>query len=296
MKPAFLSAIILVASIGSLRADILISRGTNGVDRFSNAGAFLGTFIAPGTGDLDDARGLAISPTGDVFVSDFADSEILRFNAAGTFMGVFASGAAIQTPFDLAFGTGGDLYVGSSGNDAVIRLDALTGASLGPFTSGNPQPIGGPHYMVFGPELIVTDIAGRVFRFNATTGAWIATSFFDNPEGVAFDPSNNLYIAQRISNNVIRRVGGPGGAIEEIIPMGGFAGSPADLAIGPEGLLYVLSSTAIYRFDVSGPAGVLVDSFGSGGEYIAFTANAVPEPRSFALVGVAFALLAWRRR
>jgi DNA-binding beta-propeller fold protein YncE len=255
---------------------------------------FVGNFIAPGTGDLDDARGLAIAPNGDVYVADFFDSEILHFNSAGAFVGVFASGAAIQTPFDLSFGPNGNLYVGSSGNDAVIELDAATGTSLGAFTSGNPTPIGGPHYMVFGPELIVTDIAGHVFRFDAATGAWIATGIFDNPEGVAFDASNNLYIAQRISDNVLRRVGGPAGAIEEVIAMGAFAGSPADLVIGPDGLLYLASSSAIYRFDVSGAAGVLVDSFGSGGEYLAFTP--IPEPGTFVLVGAALVAAACRRR
>ena len=41
------------------------------------------------------------------------------------------------------------------------------------------------------------------------------------------------------------------------------------------GSLY-LSADKIYRFDVSGANGVLVDSFGTGGEFLVFTP--VPEP------------------
>jgi hypothetical protein len=88
-----------------------------------------------------------------------------------------------------------------------------------------------------------------------------------------------LYVAQRISNNVLRFPFG-GGPAEEVIAMGAFGGSPADLEFGPNGLLY-LSADKIYRFDVSGANGVLVDSFGTGGEFLVFTP--VPEPATTAI-------------
>ena len=70
--------------------------------------------------------------------------------------------------------------------------------------------------------------------------------------------------------------------------MGAFGGSPADLEFGPNGLLY-LSADKIYRFDVSGANGVLVDSFGTGGEFLVFTP--VPEPGTAAMSLIA--ALAW---
>ena len=114
----------------------------------------------------------------------------------------------------------------------------------------------------------------------------------DNPEGVAYDAAGNLYVAQRISNNVLRFPAG-GGPPVVVIPNGAFAGSPADIEIGPNGLLY-LSASSIYRFDVSGATGVLVDSFGTGGEFLVFT-TAVPEPGALALMATGAALLLYTR-
>jgi len=293
---------IAVALAGTLLAlpafaDLLVSRGPLGVDRYSNAGAFLGNLIPPGTGGLSDARGLAVSSAGDIYVADFSNDNVLRFNGAGAFQGVFASGADVDTPFGIAFGTGGDLFVESAGPASnIARVDKNTGVVLNAnFTSGNVTPLGGPHFLAFGPDLAVSDLAGHVFRFDATTGSWISTGFYDNPQGVAFDAAGNLFFAQRISDNVLKVPAG-GGAASEVIPNGAFTGSPAGLAIGPDGLLYLASSTAIYRFDVTGASGVPIDSFGNGGRYLAFTSS-VPEPASafLACLGLA-ALVAFARR
>jgi DNA-binding beta-propeller fold protein YncE len=157
------------------------------------------------------------------------------------------------------------------------------------FTSANMTPIGGPQYLEFGPALALTDIAGHMFRFDPVTGVHISTSFLDNPEGVAYDALGNLYVAQRISNNVLRFPAG-GGAAVEVIPMGAFGGQPADIEIRSNGLLY-LSADSIYRFDVSGAVGVLVDSFGTGGEFMVFT-TPIPEPGTWVLLASALVLMA----
>jgi hypothetical protein len=155
------------------------------------------------------------------------------------------------------------------------------------------HPTGGPQYLEFGPQLAMTDIAGRLFRFDATSGAHISTVLLDNPEGVAYAPNGDLYVAQRISNNVLRFPFG-GGLVEEVIAMGAFGGAPADLEFGPNGLLY-LSADKIYRFDVSGANGVLVDSFGTGGEFMVFTP--VPEPGTMIVTLIAaLALGLFKRR
>jgi hypothetical protein len=106
--------------------------------------------------------------------------------------------------------------------------------------------------------------------------------------GVAFDASGNLYVGQRISDNVLKYPSG-GGPGSIFIPNGAFAGSPADLKVGPNGLLYVAASGSIYRFDSSGN---LVDSFGTGGRYMAFTdTSPVPEPGTWLLVASGIALV-----
>jgi hypothetical protein len=271
-------------------ADLIVSRGALGVDHYTDDGVFLGVLIAPGTGGLSDAQGVAVAPNGDLLVGDFNNSNILRFTSTGAFVSVFASGAAVDIPFDVVFGTGGDVFVASAGPTSnVARLNGTTGALItANFTSGNVTPIGGPQYLEFGPALALTDVAGHLFRFDPVTGVHISTNSLDNPEGVAYDAMGNLYVAQRISNNVLRFPSG-GGAPAVVIPNGAFAGAPADIEFGPDGLLY-LSASSIYRFDVSGANGVLVDSFGTGGEFLVFT-TAVPEPGAISLAGTGMAAL-----
>jgi DNA-binding beta-propeller fold protein YncE len=140
----------------------------------------------------------------------------------------------------------------------------------------------------------VTDIAGHLFRFDNATGVSISGGAFDNPIGVAFDAAGDLFVAQRISNNVLKFPAG-GGAPSIVIPMGAFSGQPADIAFGPDGLLYLAATNAIYRFDVSGISGVLVDSFGTGGRYLAF-APAVPEPQTWLLLATGLAFIVFLRR
>jgi hypothetical protein len=265
-------------------ADLIVTQGTLGVQRYSNDGVSLGTLIAPGTGGLTDARGVAVGSNGDLFVADFSNNDILQFDSSGAFVGIFASGVNVDTPLGIAFGTGGDLFVESAGPTSnIARLNGTTGAVItASFTSGNSLVLGGPQYLTFGPDLAVTDINGHLFRFDAVTGVLISERALDNPVGVAFDAGGNLYVGQRISDNVLKYLSG-GGPASILIPNGAFSQSPADLKIGPNGLLYVSTGNSIYRFNTDG---TLVDSFGTGGRYMAFTNPPdVPEVETWMLVG-----------
>ena len=270
---------------GPVYADLIVTQGTFGVQRYTNNGVSLGTLIAPGTGGLTDARGVAVGSNGDIFVADFSNSDILRFSSGGAYLGVFASGVNVDVPLGIAFGTGGDLFVASAGATSnIARVNGATGAvTNADFTTESGLVLGGPQFLTFGPDLAVTDIAGHLFRYDPVTGVSTSERALDNPVGVAFDASGNLYVGQRISDNVLMYPAG-GGAGSILIPNGVFSGSPSDLKIGPDGLLYVATGGSIYRFDVSGN---LVDNFGTGGRYMAFTADTpdVPELETMGLVG-----------
>jgi trimeric autotransporter adhesin len=277
-------------------ADLIVTQGTLGVAHYTDNGVSLGTLIAPGTNGLSDARGVAVSPAGDLYISDFANNDILKFSASGSFIGTFASGSNVDVPLGLAFGTGGDLFVASAGMVSnIARVDKNTGlVTNANFTSGNVLVLGGPQHLAFGPSLAVSDMNGHLFRFDPVTGTVGSQGVFDNPVGVAYDAAGDLFVAQRISNNVLKFPAG-GGVPSIVIPTGAFAGQPADMAFGPDGLLYLAATNAIYRFDVSGPTGVLVDSFGTGGRFLAFTPS-VPEPGTWMLMATALALMAFYQR
>src|SRR4029453_6345915 len=105
---------VFLASLGgasTLFADLIVSRGTFGVDRYTDNGVFLGNVIAPGSGGLSDAQGVAITPSGGYIVGDFANDSLLRFAPDGSFINVFASGPGTATPFDVVTGPGRLLFV-----------------------------------------------------------------------------------------------------------------------------------------------------------------------------------------
>lgn len=71
---------------------------------------------------------VASAARADLLVSSFATDQVLRYNDAGQFVGVFASGGGLDGPYGLAIGPGGDLFVVSSYTDQVLRYDGTTGA------------------------------------------------------------------------------------------------------------------------------------------------------------------------
>ena len=83
------------------------------------------------------------SVSADVFVSDFANDNVLRYNAnSGAFVEEFVSTLAggLDAPRGVAFGPDGSMYVASSGNDSVLSYDGNTGAFLDVFAAdGAPE-------------------------------------------------------------------------------------------------------------------------------------------------------------
>lgn len=59
----------------------------------------------------------------DLLVSSSATDNVLRYDAAGTFVGEFASGGGLDTPTGLDFGPDGNLYVCSQDtkSDPAVR-------------------------------------------------------------------------------------------------------------------------------------------------------------------------------
>ena len=116
---AALSFAALLAGAAPARAALLVgSSATNQVLSYDETtGAFLGVFVAAGSGGLAGPQGLAFGPGGDLFVASGGTNQVLRYDGAtGAFEGVFASGGG---------GASGLLVTCASprtGNDATSRI------------------------------------------------------------------------------------------------------------------------------------------------------------------------------
>lgn len=274
-----LAAWISIAS-SSARADVWVTSFlTDSVLRYDDAGAFVEAFVAPGSGGLDDPRGLVFSPfDGALLVASSATDSVLRYDGAtGAFLGEFvASGSGgLNNPFDIAIGPDQHLYVASTSTSQVLRYDGQTGAFIDVFAADGTPELNTPRGMAFGNgNLWVSGEGDRVWRFDDTTGVHLGSFIADNPRGLTIGPSLDLYVSTNVSNQVNCHDGTDGTFLQILVEHnGGGLASPMGLAFhGPDQDLFVCSRTtdSILRYD--GESGTFL------GEFVASGAGGLNDP------------------
>ena len=227
---AALAGVLFLASCGDSSpspATVLMgnTRGKNVVSLNSSTGAYLGDFIAAGSGGLTDPDGLTFGPDGHFYVSSGTNTsgQILRYHGkTGAFIDVFAQGNGMKRPYGNAFGPDGHLYVASFRSDQILKFDGKTGAFLSVFARGNGTAGGllnGPNELSFGPD-------GRLY---VTTEGSVA----DGNGGITFQFDSQIlrYNLQTGAGEVFAPQPLP-------TPKGNGYVSFLGLAWGPDGLLY----------------------------------------------------------
>ena len=162
---------------------------------------------------LDSPTGLAISPSGDLYLSDPHAARIRRIAArtgmmttfAGTGVagfspdGTAAAIAQLNGPTALAFDAAGDLFFADTRNHRVRRIDAANGT--------------------------VTTVAGNGSQGFAGDGGPALAASLDSPTGLAVDAAGDLLLADS-HNQRIRRVDAATHVIQTLAGTGsaGFSG------------------------------------------------------------------------
>lgn len=187
---------------------------------------------------FNEPVGVDFDAAGNAFVADATNNRIRRIDATTGVVTTFAggtgaasacsysghvSGLRMSIPFGVAVDSANNVYVADTGANCVRRIAAGTGA--------------------------VSRVAGGG-GVTACTGSGPAVALSLNiPTGLAFDASDNLYIADT-GNNCVRRVTGTtrfhvaGGGATSSCTSSGAATSvalalPVGLAIGPDGSVYL---------------------------------------------------------
>jgi hypothetical protein len=201
---------------------------------------------------------------GNVYLSDSNNQRIRRVDGVtgliSTVAGTGSSGysgdggpatsAMINAPSGLALDGAGNLYFSDAGNQIVRRIDAVSGVIT--TVAGVPQTVG------------YTGNGGRAT--SATLSA---------PQGLAFDASGNLYIADS-ANNVIRMVAAGTGTISTVAGTSSFGYNgdggqatteqlytPWSVTVGADGSLYI-ADLANNRIRKVSTGGTMTTAVGSG--------------------------------
>jgi sugar lactone lactonase YvrE len=219
--------------------------------RFDWASQTYQPFAAPGSGGLSSPYGIAVGPDGNVYVSDWTQNIIFRYDgstgaplpAPGQTGAVFVNSGSggLNNARGIAFGSDGNLYVcspwsGSQGQILEYQGPAglSPGASIGVFaniTNGIH-----PWDLTFGPDgnLYVSLVNnttsasayGQINYYNGSTGAPIGSGVFVQPGSgglvqpreIVFDPAGtNMFVVETGNGSVpgptgqVLRYQGPAG-------------------------------------------------------------------------------------
>jgi len=302
------------------RADatfVVSDQATSSIRQFDASGNQIGSISLPGFGPNVASPGLlTFDSAGDLFVADRGTSSIFEIRAS-------VNGAANQIdriyrftdgasyPNGLAFGPDRNLYVatfssGSTPGGSVVRLSGINSTSAVTATTvldgSNASGLYGPTGLAFnGNTLLVnSSLNGGLFQstLNATTGALttptalIPTGTLNTPAGLLVGADGSIY-ETNFSTGVVQKFSASGSLLFSTTTAG--RNGPTAIAFSPDLLSIVVTygtSGVIARYAASNLASqatfpAVVGPFQPTGIVTAPSGfNIVPEPASFALLGL----------
>lgn len=226
---------------------------------------FQGDGVLATSAPIHEPAAVILDPAGNLILSDTENYRVRRVDAQNhlieTIAGIGSPGysgdggtatqAAISTPGGLAVDGAGNIYFADSGNQIIRRIDV----------NGN-----------------ITTVAGTPQSQGYSGDGGLATSAkLFLPEGIAFDATGNLYIADT-GNAVIREVDAVTGKISTVAGVPGSPGyngdgtatasklnSPWTVTVGPDNSLYIADTYNNRIRRVSGGAITTIAGTGAQG-------------------------------
>lgn len=227
-------------AVGSDGNVYIASEYSSNVTKWSPAGAYLGEFVAPGSGGLTGEQDLEFGPDGNLYVMShitLAPDSVWKFDGTtGAFLGMHGLGGGPAHTHGMAWRpSDGDLYQVNltGGTGEVRRYDGATGVMGSPFTAHSSMAI--MNDLLWGPDddlyvsnpLIDGILVGGIVRFDGSTGAYLGV-FSDvgapaSTWGMAF---RDGYLYYTVDGGVARVLASTGGLAESFVASGsgGLAG------------------------------------------------------------------------
>lgn len=248
------------------------------------------------TGSWSQPSGIALADNGHLFVSDTKNSQLVEFDAVGSYVGAYAD--SLNSPFGLAVipetnsGYGGHVVIANTNANNVRR-----------YAPGAGTWFALDSVALFSPLDVAATRTGDIFIADNGNSrvAWVtldpsATSSsthvdFSQPAGITLGPDGLLYVCDRASKKIIklRIVRNQYGAIDELAhvstwsPSGsGALTTPRGICVDYAGYVYVADQGAS-KVVVFNAAGAFVRSLAPG--YAPYDVDISPDGQHLYVAG-----------
>ncbi len=293
----------------SLQEDLFVLHfGLNDVLRYSGvSGDFIEDFVV-GSSPLAPASMVFGGPNNNLFISQSDGGNVFQYDLlTGDFVNEFvASGlGGLSNPSGLVFaGTGGNLLVADALSGRILEFNALNGSYIGDFAFLSGMRAG--EITFAHSNLFVIDQASSAVQRFDSQGNYLGVfvSSLDSPADFVFGPNGNLFITVGdFQASRVEQYDGLTGAFLGIFASENGLSDATGLDFGPDGNLYVASSSTASILEFNGSTGAFEGIFipsGSEGlnnpDDIFF--QEIPEPLpgfAFPMIG-ALGWMAWQMR
>ena len=222
--------------------------------------------VSPGTYTLNNVGGVAVTPTGDLYIADSAHNRVVVVSPTGAASLVSTGSVALNEPIGLAVDSAGNLFIANTGNGTVAEVSAEGTASLVNLSSITPQinPLGLAEDA--GGDLYIADRGNnRIVKVTASGVASVVSTgslTLNYPNGVGVDSTGNLFIADR-NNNRIVEVTASGAASVVVSNTTQFGGTtlnnPSGVAVDSAENIYItdLNNNRLVEYSATGVPSVI---------------------------------------
>ena len=189
----------------------------------ANAEVFLSKFGSFGTGDgqFSSPYGITVDSSNNIYVTDYGNDRIQKFNSASTYQSQFGSSGSGDGQFDrpsaIALDSSGNIFVTDYLNHRIQKFNSagVFLSKFGSFGTGDGQ-FSYPSGIALdssGNIYVADSVNNRIQKFDSA-GIFLSKfgssgtgdGQFDRPDSIAFDSSDNIYVAD-FGNNRIQKFG-----------------------------------------------------------------------------------------
>ncbi len=188
-----------------------------------------GTTFATG---LHFPIGMAFDSSGNLFVANWSDNNVKKFDSNGNFINNFGTG--FSGPLGIVVDSNGNVYITNEYSNTVKKFDAA-GNFLKDIGTGFNRPTG--IALDSSENIYVVNSSGHnVMKFNSN-GDYITTlgTGLILPYGIAVDNTGNIYVADR-GNDAVKKMDSNG---NNIITLGTGFIQPSWVTLDSSGNIYV---------------------------------------------------------